>query len=310
MGSSERLRVLIRGAGAIACVLAARLAAHADVLVMTGWDEQAAALRAGVRFTDPGGALSIIPLRTIAAPEPADVVFLEVKSGGLAAACDELRTVFAGARAVVALQNGIGGQEIVAHRVDDWRFVPGVTYVAATRSGLGAVHQHSSGTTVLADGPANHAAAVLVADLLERVGLTVRRTEDWQRERWRKLVATAAVNGLCGILDRPLGDLTRSPAALGLADALAEEVVAVARAAGVDPGIGDVRPYLRERVRAGSANLPSILQDLRAGRETEVRYINGAVAEIGARAGVPAPCNAMLAALVEARSDLTRNKES
>lgn len=299
------MRVLVRGSGAIACVLAARLAPLAEVAVLTHWREQAEALARGLRLRDVAGVPTEHRIRTIDVPEPADVVILEVKCAGVKVACVELGATLDSARAVVALQNGIGGQEAAAEHVAAARFVPGVTYVAATLEAPGVVRQHSAAATVLADTAANHEAAVVVADLLAAAGFLVRRSAEWQQERWRKLVVTASVNGLSAILDRPLGALAESPAALALANALAAEVLAVARASGVEPDIGAVGPYLLERVRAGAGSLPSILQDLRAGRPTEVRYINGAVADLGERLGVPAPVNALVERLVNARSETT-----
>ena len=43
---------------------------------------------------------------------------------------------------------------------------------------------------------------------------------------------------------------------------------------------------------------PSMLQDLDAGRETEVDVVNGGVAERGREYGIPTPCNDRVVELV------------
>ena len=43
-----------------------------------------------------------------------------------------------------------------------------------------------------------------------------------------------------------------------------------------------------------------MLQDVRAGRRTEIDYINGAIARLGAQFGIATPRNAALAAQVRA----------
>jgi 2-dehydropantoate 2-reductase len=43
-----------------------------------------------------------------------------------------------------------------------------------------------------------------------------------------------------------------------------------------------------------------MLQDLRRGRATEIDYLNGAVARLGARSGVDCPVNAGLTAIIKA----------
>ena len=44
---------------------------------------------------------------------------------------------------------------------------------------------------------------------------------------------------------------------------------------------------------------PSMLQDIEAGRETEIDFLNGAIVEFGRRHGVDAPLNEALTALVK-----------
>ena len=59
----------------------------------------------------------------------------------------------------------------------------------------------------------------------------------------------------------------------------------------------------REMVQAG-ANAPgkhkaSMLQDVEAGRQTEVDFMNGAIVQWGEKVGVPTPLNKALWALVK-----------
>jgi 2-dehydropantoate 2-reductase len=46
---------------------------------------------------------------------------------------------------------------------------------------------------------------------------------------------------------------------------------------------------------------PSMLQDVEAGRATEIDFLNGAIADFGERHGVQAPLNRALTALVKGR---------
>jgi 2-dehydropantoate 2-reductase len=82
--------------------------------------------------------------------------------------------------------------------------------------------------------------------------------------------------------------------------ALVDEGKRVADAAGValldDPWEMNVLA-----TRRGSAHHPSMLEDVRAGRPTEVELINGALVREGERLAVPAPLHQALYALVKAR---------
>jgi 2-dehydropantoate 2-reductase len=58
-------------------------------------------------------------------------------------------------------------------------------------------------------------------------------------------------------------------------------------------------------IRATAANYSSMLQDLRAGRGTEIKYITGYLLRIAARHGVPAPHNRALMEEVRRLGDST-----
>tara|TARA_B100000674_G_scaffold336986_1_gene281618 strand:+ start:270 stop:536 length:267 start_codon:yes stop_codon:yes gene_type:complete len=76
------------------------------------------------------------------------------------------------------------------------------------------------------------------------------------------------------------------------------EAEAVARTAGVDLGNLDSERYLRKVVESTADNRVSMLQDLMAGRKTEIDVICGAVISKGEEFGVPTPRNDILMALV------------
>ncbi|HEY3080841.1 MAG TPA: ketopantoate reductase C-terminal domain-containing protein [Chloroflexota bacterium] len=96
----------------------------------------------------------------------------------------------------------------------------------------------------------------------------------------------------CSTVDDPASD--------ELLARLIHEAVAVARAAGVDPPVADPVEHVRNLARLTYHNRNSMLQDVEAGRRTEVDAINGAVAALGARLGVPTPLNEAMALLIRA----------
>jgi 2-dehydropantoate 2-reductase len=51
-----------------------------------------------------------------------------------------------------------------------------------------------------------------------------------------------------------------------------------------------------------------MLQDVLAGRRTEIDWINGAIVRLGSRHGIPTPCNRVLVELVHARERDSRSR--
>ena len=76
------------------------------------------------------------------------------------------------------------------------------------------------------------------------------------------------------------------------------EAEAVAKASGIDLGDSDSESYLRRVVESTAENRVSMLQDLMAGRKTEIDFLCGAVISKGEEVGVPTPRNEILMALV------------
>ena len=78
-----------------------------------------------------------------------------------------------------------------------------------------------------------------------------------------------------------------------------KEAESVARASGVELGTIDIEDYLKKVVSATAENRVSMLQDLMAGRRTEIDVICGAVISKGEECGIPTPRNEVLLALVK-----------
>ncbi|MDP8922492.1 MAG: 2-dehydropantoate 2-reductase, partial [Chloroflexota bacterium] len=142
--------------------------------------------------------------------------------------------------------------------------------------------------------------AEAIAALLDAAGIPARAAEAVEPLIWGKLIANAAINPLGALLRCPNGVLVEHPSSAPLFDGLAAEAGAVARALGVDLPFADPVEHARSVARVTYANRNSMLQDVEAGRRTEVEAINGAVARLGGEVGVPTPLNATLAALVRA----------
>jgi 2-dehydropantoate 2-reductase len=115
---------------------------------------------------------------------------------------------------------------------------------------------------------------------------------------WEKMVWNAPFNGICALARRPAGSCVELLEPLIKRAML--EVIAVARAEGVP--IPDQLADLMLRVTREQFPLtePSMLQDVRAGRPTEVDILQGEVVLRAAKLGVDVPVLSTLAGLLRA----------
>jgi 2-dehydropantoate 2-reductase len=94
-------------------------------------------------------------------------------------------------------------------------------------------------------------------------------------------------------------EVINDPILLNLVDSLLKEGVAVARANEFVLG-PDFYSFCVDYIKEAGYHKPSMLQDIEAGRRTEVDFINGKIIEYGARASMATPYNTALRALVKA----------
>ncbi|MCA8922083.1 MAG: 2-dehydropantoate 2-reductase [Planctomycetes bacterium] len=242
------------------------------------------------------------------APEHAAAVLLCVKVRDTEAACEVARGV--ADAPVVVFQNGLGrGAAVAAALGAPERVIVALTREGAT-PGVGrreGLHAGRGSTTLAPLRPQSLALAREVAELLEGA-LDVELVGDLARAEWEKLGVNAAINALTAIARCPNGALLEVPELRDLAQRAALEASRCAEAGGVEGDWGPEATRARWEgvAQATAGNRSSALQDLEAGRVTEVSAINGALAERATELGVPAPVNGWLAQLVRGLEAISR----
>ena len=293
------------GAGSIGSLYAAHVATVCEALVLTRRPEHAEALnRDGLRVS--GRHDFTARIRAAAdpreLPDP-DLVIVATKTTELEAAAAALEGHFPGAT-VMTVQNGLGAEEVV-RRHGSWPLISAVTFMSGTKhSDIHVEYILDTETWLGPYGETPYERVEEVAALLARSGLEVEALPDLRPAQWSKLIFNATVNGVAALTGLPhmasFADETE-PWSLGrLVHALVDEGKLVAEANGVelhdDPWEMNVLATQR-----GSAHYPSMLEDVEAGRPTEVELINGSLVRAAERGGVEAPLQNAVYRLVQAR---------
>ena len=108
------------------------------------------------------------------------------------------------------------------------------------------------------------------------------------------------VNQVSAVLRAPYGELIREDHARELMFEASREVVKIARKARIQLSEEDIQKYAAIIASLSPEGKPSMLQDVEAGRKTEVEIFSGTVIELGQKYGVPTPVNDMLFRLLKA----------
>jgi 2-dehydropantoate 2-reductase len=234
---------------------------------------------------------------------PVELVVVATKSMAARAAAESAGPLLDGDTSVLTIQNGLGAADEVAEAVGESRVLVGIAGgFGASLVAPGHAHHHGMEIVRLGElrGPATERTE-RVADAWRQAGFTVETLGDVRRLQWEKLICNACYAGIGGLLELTLGAVLASLHAWPVALRCAQEALEVGRACGVELDIPDCEAYVRDYGAAIPDARPSLLLDLLAGKPTEVEWINGSVVREGGKAGVPAPANELVTALVLAK---------
>jgi len=289
-----RLPLAIVGAGALGLNFAARLARRGPVAVIARNAQRAAELRAGVRV---GPLLYRADAWSPEALPAADWVIVLVKATDTAAAARLAATMQP--HGVLSLQNGLTEEvlreAVLAARCTDGRPAPlvgqGITTEGAFRDG-DRVTPSGAGDTLVPPG------FEPVVELLSRAGFRARVEPDIAAARLAKLLVNLAINPLAALFRVPNGALCEPPYRVYL-DALVREAWPVLRAEGLALDESAAHARVVAVAQATGANRASMLQDVLAGRRTEIDAITGVFLAMAARRGHSAPTHEAVFTLVK-----------
>lgn len=229
-----------------------------------------------------------------------DLFMLWVKAYHTADALEQHRAALGPETVVFTAQNGLGNPQQVLGLLPAARVVAGTTTVGANLRGEDQVHHAGEGDTFIgAAGPLPAGTLETVAAVLDQAGFPTRASDDIEKIIWRKVVVNSCINPLTALLGVRNGRLLELEPARRLMEGLAREAVAVAAAQGVELDEQECLALVAGVAERTAANRSSMLQDISAGRRSEIDFINGAIASLGA-----APLNRAVAELVRARQAL------
>jgi len=300
------------GAGSIGSVVGGLLhrGGH-DVYLVGKGPHIEAVIASGLRITGLWGDYAAEDIKatgdlariTDAGFEP-EWTLLCVKSYDTAAAMEDLAPILARQRGVVSLQNGLGNIEVIGGAA------PGMAVGGRVIFGASTIEPGLVEVTVCADdvllgpAPGGPAGVEEVVEAFASSDIPCRYEERILSFIWDKVLYNVCLNALATLLRTDYGSLADDPDSSAVMERLVDESYQVARAQGVDLPSHSPRQYLdrfaRELLPPTRDHRSSMQEDIEQGRPTEIEALNGAIARMGAAAGIETPANEVLAAMIRA----------
>jgi 2-dehydropantoate 2-reductase len=235
----------------------------------------------------------------LTAAHDAGIILFCVKTTDSAATARALGKVLSSGAVIVSMQNGVDNAEQI-RAASGLEALPAAVYVAASVPAPGTVKHVGRGDLVL--GPQNEITQRLAA-MFNRAKVPCRISENLAGELWTKLVWNCALNALSGLGKVTYGEILASADAKQLLETTVYEVLAVAKASGIQPaGLEDAKAALAGAYKVAeqmAATRSSTAQDMMRNKKTEIDSLNGFIVRRGRELNIPVPVNHALFTLVK-----------
>ncbi len=305
-------RICIFGAGAIGGLVAARLlkAGEVDVTLVARGAHLDAMKTKGLSLTQGGETYTVHPRVTSDPRElgPQDFIILTLKSHALPGIVDALQPLIGPDTTVLFGQNGLpwwyfykhggrfDGRQLASvdpggllwKKIGPERALGCVIWQAAEIASPGHV-VHGFGDRMPLGEPSGEisARATTLSRLLIGAGIKSPVRPGLRNETWLKLWGNLSFNPVSVLTNGTLEGLARDQGTRHVLRAMMEEAQAVGEALGVTFSIGvDERMDMAAKV---GAHRTSMLQDVDAGRPTELDALLGVVIELAQMTGIATP---------------------
>ena len=295
-------KIAVVGAGAVGGYFGGFLARAGAPVVMIGRAAFVEAVKKNGLFLDTlqfQESVKVEASTELNAVRGAEIVLFCVKTTDNAETARALAPLLAPGAIVLSMQNGVDNVEQI-RTAAAIEALPAVVYVAASVPEPGRVKHVGRGDLVV--GPENERTKKIAA-LFLRAGVGCRISENIEGELWTKLVWNCALNAVSALGRAKYGLIASSPDAWKVVETAVYEVLAVAKAAGIQPpGLEDPKAALAGALKIATQMaeaLSSTGQDLNRGKRTEIDSLNGYISRRGAELGVLTPVNHALFALVK-----------
>ncbi len=295
--------IAVLGAGAIGAVAAEALSrVYGDHVYALADRERSS------RYAKAGGIVingSNAQFR-FAAPdeaEPADLVIVAVKGYDLKRSLDLLEPLVMPHTQILSLLNGITSEAIIADHFgrkdiplaltvgqDAVRRGYEITY---TRKGMVLLGEHAT--------PSLSPRTKQIRDLLVNGGIACEIPEDMLHELWWKFMVNLGVNQVSAVLKAPYGAFQQEGKARTLMLEAMEEVRMAALCEGVILSESDLQRWLSLLETLSPQGETSMLQDVLAGRPTEVELFSGTLLRLSETHRLDLPVNRKLYELLTGR---------
>lgn len=241
----------------------------------------------------------------------ADLIILATKFAGLKDAIKNIKNFVKEDTVILSLLNGVTSEDIIADVYGKDKMLYSY-FIGHSSVRCGNSVTHDDVNTIVFGAENNLGENVLaVKNFFDKVGINYKIPDDIKRSMWLKFMLNVSANQPTAILRMTFGDMFENTHFMKFAENIMREVQSVAKAEGVlntETMVDEALKHLKTMTPDGKT---SMLQDVEAGRKTEVDMFAGTVIELGKKHGISTPYNKILRemiGIIEEHQDIHRQE--
>jgi len=290
--------VYIAGLGAIGSMIASRLQKNCCLKVIVDAGRKKRYTEDGIYVNDEKYDFDYITPEDNGAQ--ADLLIIAVKNRHLDQTINLIRPFVGKDTSILSLLNGIDSEHIIGNRLGMEHML--YSFIVATDSVRVKNRTIYANVGKIVFGEKNSEITPRVSavkTLLENSGIGVEVSGDITREIWWKFMLNVGLNQTSAVLRAPYGIFQKSETARSLMRDACMEVLMIAQKKKINLTYEDIEKYIQLINGLSADGKTSMLQDVEAGRITEVETFAGAVIRMGKEFGIPTPVNETLYKMIK-----------
>ncbi len=299
-------QILMVGAGSVGGFFGARLAQHnSNVSFLLRPHTLSAVKRNGLTIRSAEGTFTVRPQVASNArelPRP-DLIVLGVKAYDLDEVMNQIEPVLTENTVILTLQNGIDTEDRLLSRIQRDCVVGGVAYIYSKIAEPGVIDHYKRGAVAIGELMGQESARLLaIRDQFAAAGIPCHLSKDIRRSKWEKMCWNCVFNPITVLIDDRVAKALDHPEMSGVIRQIVGEVAAVSAAMKVPLPLD-----MPERVIKATQEIrdihTSMYDDWKAGRRTEIDFLNGFIVQKGRELGIPTPVNEALTAMIKTMTE-------
>ena len=224
--------------------------------------------------------------------EPVDLLLFAVKFGGLESAISTCRRLVGPDTTIISVLNGISSEEVLAQAFGREKIVWCVAQkMSAVKEGNHAVISPFGELALGVPDGMDRGRLEALTRLLDSIRFPYVLPDDILRHMWSKLLVNTGCNQAAMVFQCGYGGLKTGQPAHDTVVGAMKEVMAVANAEGIRLTQADIQDWVDIIDGFPDQGEPSMRQDGKAHRKSEVDLFSGTIRRLGAKHGIPTPVN-------------------